>query len=72
MTHPRMGNTIAESKQDALRVEFAGQVRLDFHSAKATSDAGLPAYRELDETLDLTAPAGWSRFLNPGDVVARG
>ena len=67
-----MGNTIGESNQDALRVEFAVQIRLDFHGAQATSDAGLPAYRELDETLDLTASAGWSRFLNPGDVVARG
>jgi len=46
---------MGEGKQDALRVDFDGQIRLEFHGAKVTSDAGLLAYRELDESLGLTA-----------------
>ena len=46
---------MGERKQDALRVDFDGQIRLEFHGANVTSDAGLLAYRELDEALGLTA-----------------
>ncbi len=42
-------------KKDALRVDFDGRIRLEFHGANVTSDAGLLAYRELDEALGLTA-----------------
>ena len=44
---------MGEAKQDALRVDFDGQIRLEFHGAKITSDAGLLTYREFDEALGL-------------------
>ena len=46
---------MGERKKDALRVDFDGRIRLEFHGANVTSDAGLLAYRELDEALGLTA-----------------
>ena len=46
---------MGESKKDSLRVQFDNRVRLEFHGAKVTSDAGLLAYRELYEQLGLTA-----------------
>ncbi len=45
---------MGEDKREALRVDFDGQIRFEFHGAKVTSDAGLLVYRELDEALGLT------------------
>ena len=37
-----------------LRLQFNPQIRLEFHGATITSEAGLLAFRELDDALDLT------------------
>ena len=45
---------MGDARKDALRVEFDSRIKLEFHSAAVTSDAGLVAYHELDEALELT------------------
>jgi len=40
---------LGAAKKQALRVTFDRPVKLEFHGSQVTSDAGLLAYRELDE-----------------------
>ena len=47
---------MGEGKRDALRVDFDGQIRLEFHGANVTSDAGLLAY--LDSEAQLAGVLG--------------
>ncbi len=54
---------MGEAGREALRVGFEGTIKLEFHGAKVTSDAGLFPYRDIDEAAHLTGTGAAEMFV---------
>ena len=45
---------MGERKTGALRINCDRKLKLEFHGVRVTSNAGLVAYREIDDVFGLT------------------
>lgn len=53
---------MGEACKDALRVGFDRAIKLEFHGARVSSDAGLFPYRDLDDAAQLTESSAAELF----------
>ena len=58
---------MGDGEKAPLRLQLNPKVRLEFHGSDITSDAGLLAFRELDDALDLNGIA--SNYLQESRTV---